>query len=473
MTSDQPTTPPDDGSHAPAFPDQSVFDVRAFGAVGDGTTDDTDAIERAVAAAGHHGIVLFGRGRFRTTRTISLPTDQTWRGLGINDTGTHQREPEHAILTDVPDGPAVVATYNTTLERLMLRGRGTGTGIQASGRVRLDEVDLQRYDVAVSADELWYGHFSGLRLLANGTGLRLNHSYNLTIVEPRFHCVLPDGRPGVGIELASDVDLKVFGGSIEGYRQGIRSQGHNSVHVYSTYFESSPRRLDYGQRPGAVAFDLTDDRRTTLGVVGCYVYLHHTDAFVDLTGARDVSVVASTNHFRGGVRPPEPPEPVAYRWGQDDHPRVQLTGDLWDVDFPEHAWYLEPDAPLMAAGIVAPPPDSMRGRLPDGQVFTGSDMVLTRGQLGLAVTEGVPAIRPSEAERRRGSVVFHAPSGLPIVFNGHAWTQFDGTPVGLTAGDRLDALGAAARDVPLGPVPLLARRLRRFAGRQVRRLRRR
>lgn len=464
---DAHTPPPSD----PASTRAGLFDVSAFGAVGDGTTDDTDAVLAAVEAAGHHGVVFFGRGRFLITRRISIPTDQTWRGLGISDTGTNQREPQHCILTDVPDGHAIDAGYNTRLERLHLRGRDAGTCLYAHGRVRLDDVNIQHYDTAVRAEELWYGHFSGLRLWANRVGLRLAHSYNLTIVEPRFHCVRPDGGPGLGIDADSDVDLKIFGGSIEGYACGIRSRTRNSIHVYSTYFESSPPRPDYGERPGAVALDLTANRRTSLSLIGCYAYLHHTDAFVDLTGGQALSLVAMGNDFLGGVALGEGPAPTAYRWGADDRPRLSLQGDLWDVDFPENAWYLTPDAPVTGNGIVAPPPDSMQGRLPDNQLITGADVVLSGGQLRLAQVDHLPGVRPSHRERQRGAIVFHTPTARPIVWNGHAWTSFDGVSMHAGAADRLDAVRAAAKDVPLGPIPLVVRRMRRFVGRQVQRWR--
>lgn len=46
-------------------------DVREFGAVGDGTTDDTAAVERAVRQASD-GVVEFPRGDYRITRTIEI-----------------------------------------------------------------------------------------------------------------------------------------------------------------------------------------------------------------------------------------------------------------------------------------------------------------------------------------------------------------------------------------------------------------
>src|SRR5690625_7601360 len=45
-------------------------DVKAYGATGDGVTDDTDAIRAAVAAG--HGEVIFPRGSYRIMETIEI-----------------------------------------------------------------------------------------------------------------------------------------------------------------------------------------------------------------------------------------------------------------------------------------------------------------------------------------------------------------------------------------------------------------
>lgn len=61
---------------------ERVFDVRAYGAQGDGTADDTGAVLAALQAAGGQGggTVFLPRGRYRLTQPLSIPRFVTLRG---------------------------------------------------------------------------------------------------------------------------------------------------------------------------------------------------------------------------------------------------------------------------------------------------------------------------------------------------------------------------------------------------------
>lgn len=51
-----------------------VYDVKAYGAAGDGATDDTAAINAAVAAATGGGVIFFPPGTYKVTSTIAIAT---------------------------------------------------------------------------------------------------------------------------------------------------------------------------------------------------------------------------------------------------------------------------------------------------------------------------------------------------------------------------------------------------------------
>jgi len=60
--------------------------VKDYGAVGDGTTDDTAAIQAAITAAGAGGRVYFPTGTYLLTSTINCLTNQQLIGNGVNNT---------------------------------------------------------------------------------------------------------------------------------------------------------------------------------------------------------------------------------------------------------------------------------------------------------------------------------------------------------------------------------------------------
>ncbi len=89
-------------------PNPAVFAASAFGARGDGRTDDTRAIQAAIDAAGKQGgVVSLAQGQFLIEGSLTIPTGVTLRGAW--------EAPHHGILTK-----------NTVL--LATRGHGSEEG---------------------------------------------------------------------------------------------------------------------------------------------------------------------------------------------------------------------------------------------------------------------------------------------------------------------------------------------------------
>ena len=60
----------------------NIINVKNYGAVGDGTTDDTAAIQAAVNAAGTYGQTFIPAGHYKTTTTITMPAGGRLTGAG-------------------------------------------------------------------------------------------------------------------------------------------------------------------------------------------------------------------------------------------------------------------------------------------------------------------------------------------------------------------------------------------------------
>ena len=90
--------PPPVPSDIPALPDQRTWaNLASLGAKGDGITDDTAAIRRAIAT---HRAIYIPTGRYRVTDTITLKLDTVL--IGLNPATTHFDIPD---LTPAFQGP--------------------------------------------------------------------------------------------------------------------------------------------------------------------------------------------------------------------------------------------------------------------------------------------------------------------------------------------------------------------------------
>lgn len=71
-----------------AVPPPTVYDVTSFGAQGDGTADDSNAIQAAVDAANSRGggTIVFPAGTFRITRALTIYSMIVFRGAGARAT---------------------------------------------------------------------------------------------------------------------------------------------------------------------------------------------------------------------------------------------------------------------------------------------------------------------------------------------------------------------------------------------------
>ncbi|HCG0710646.1 TPA: hypothetical protein NJJ37_006520, partial [Pseudomonas aeruginosa] len=70
------------GSELKSLKSLKVVVVTDYGATGNGTTDDTAAIQSAIAAAGTYSDVVFPSGTYLITSTLTSLTGQRWLGRG-------------------------------------------------------------------------------------------------------------------------------------------------------------------------------------------------------------------------------------------------------------------------------------------------------------------------------------------------------------------------------------------------------
>ena len=296
-----------------AVPIYRQFDVRAFGATGDGSTDDTAAIQAAIDAATTgtlgidgamtlgDGVVIFPTGRYKHTG-LSY-TGAPWEGEG-----THVTTLEYA-----GDGASVDAV-GTNTDRLLLNisdmsiirvsGATTAYGLRLGFNQRslhaLNNVHIRAFPAhgILFDDNTWTMGFYNVNIsfcaTTSGAGIGINSAvtscnalewYNLILEKNGLHT----NTTGGGIELDDTAVLQwaFYGGTWEGNLGAAEARFTNcsSIHISGVYFESS---LSATGADNALIFG----NGTTASLQGCFLAAvsSHADIAIRAVGTSVLSV---------------------------------------------------------------------------------------------------------------------------------------------------------------------------------------
>ena len=96
-----------------------TVNVKAYGATGDGVTDDTAAINAAITAASDGDVIFFPRGNYLITTELSTSKRLTFRGVGFKSQIYQSSDANLLTLT---------ATSGVVVEKLALGSNGTTAG---------------------------------------------------------------------------------------------------------------------------------------------------------------------------------------------------------------------------------------------------------------------------------------------------------------------------------------------------------
>ncbi len=190
-----------------------MSNVKAFGAVGDGQTDDTDAIRHAISSG--DGRLRFPRGDYRITSTLEIPLDEHGRtsihgdgtatlvmsgaGPAIRLIGTHQGTGDPGSVTDAvwqrqrmpcvrglevkgdhpeADGIELIGTMQAIIEGVLIRR--VCNGIRLTQRNRNVEIldshvyhntgvgvllhDVNLHQINICGNHISYNRLGGIRI---------------------------------------------------------------------------------------------------------------------------------------------------------------------------------------------------------------------------------------------------------------------------------------------------------------------
>lgn len=146
-----------------------IVDVKRFGAKGDGTTDDSNAIMAALSQYSH---VYFPEGNYVVTKPIPLKSGGKIRGASATATVISCASATAGFVLSAPVGIAN-AVQGCDISDMLIDGPSANTGLvlQSTYRVRLSRVTFRGFNKQqLSITQLWDSWFEDCYWRNNNTG---------------------------------------------------------------------------------------------------------------------------------------------------------------------------------------------------------------------------------------------------------------------------------------------------------------
>ncbi|MBK3745141.1 glycoside hydrolase family 28 protein [Paraburkholderia aspalathi] len=150
--------------------DRQIFNVKEFGAIGNGSTNDTTAIEAALAAAevAAPSTVYFPSGIYLVASPLKSPSNIRWLGDGMNTT-------EIQLSQDIDSSMITGAKKNVAFEKITLNANGKTASkpllwVPAVSNFRLESMRINAWGIAALETHQSSGlYLNDSELIENGS----------------------------------------------------------------------------------------------------------------------------------------------------------------------------------------------------------------------------------------------------------------------------------------------------------------
>jgi hypothetical protein len=280
-----------------AAADAVSCDVVMFGARGDGTTDDTQAINAALATASPCDTVIFSGGTYRVTGALAIGGDRIVQGSGKGRTVIASAS-ETSNVFSMTGSPATgrLTIRDLTVGAAAGTTKTAGAGILVSGGTTLDYwgtmvdnveildmptgVDISGGQFSVTNSQIWYSR----------VGIYVHN----------------DRSPDAGMNNISNNRIYVGTRTTQGCATGNKAvyvTGSNDTKITSNWLAGG----DYGIYVTPLSFPVSDLKVTANSIEGQCAWALYADAgssevlYTTVTG-NEVSSAGTGFKFTGGTR---------------------------------------------------------------------------------------------------------------------------------------------------------------------------
>jgi hypothetical protein len=236
-----------------------IVNVKAYGAVGNGITDDTTAIQNAMNNASR-SILYFPPGTYRTTSTITVKSYVTMLGAGATIKADHT----NPILD-------LTGAYSPHIEGLILDGNNKAShGIKnkAYNQTVINRVTIQNCDIGMEFDH-WYDNVQIINcIIQNNTtyGIYLSFCNTVTITGCFFW------NNGQHIYLDNSNGIQITNSSLQAGTNGaIKAYICEKILIKGNWFESNGTGVDEILVTGT-----SGNLSTSVSIDDCFIFNTNT-----------------------------------------------------------------------------------------------------------------------------------------------------------------------------------------------------
>lgn len=292
----------------------AAADVRSFGARGDGVSDDSAALQRAIDSLKDGGALFFPKGRYSFSQTLILPSNIRLQGDAKSSTVLLYQGTDKAIVSGERKGRAITGSYYITIENLTLQGANdSGTGLYLATRyLTVNNATISHFGTGIDCHYSWTNKFYNVSLFYNNVAFQGGSFLNANSF---VNCIFSTGQ--IAVTFRQGWNVSFVGCQFEGYREACFSfhEAFKSavwnLNINGCYFENDGKCLDVGPNCSFNELSLRDNIITTHGP-GFAVAVDNSANYGKNTG-----IIENNTFFRdnnGGADPFVHLEGPAFLW---------------------------------------------------------------------------------------------------------------------------------------------------------------